>query len=90
MLYERDKILQELRDHVIELTFNDNGKHPMGRFSLRPDMLPKSYTLEEEAIEREFHKTNPTVISAWNVTSHRWVSFNAADIIFAQDMNEKY
>ena len=86
-MYERDKILHDLREHVIEVTFKKvDGVTRMIRCTLMPEHLPPSYTnnLEEQNTEKEFHLTNPHVIAAWDVQRGGWLSFRMETISYVQ------
>lgn len=88
MQYQRDQLLNDLRNNVIEVTFNkisDNSTRVM-RCTLMPQHLPESYTAEAE-IEKEHHKKNPDVISAWDVQKGGWRSFRIDTVQYAQDID---
>ena len=43
-MFDRDTILKDLRQYVIEVHFTKvNGEQRVMRCTLRPDLLPKSY-----------------------------------------------
>lgn len=81
MVLDRDAILRDLREHVVDVAFTKvNGEDRIMRCSLRKDILPPNYALTEEAKEREFHQKNPDVISAWDVQKGGWRSFRIESV----------
>jgi hypothetical protein len=90
MLLSRDTILTDLREYVMEVTFNkQNGEQRVMRCTLRPDLLPPNY-VNEAAEEKAFHKVNPDVIAAWDVQKGGWRSFRIDSVQYVQDVNENY
>jgi len=90
MLLSRDTILTDLREYVMEVTFNkQNGEQRVMRCTLRPDLLPPNY-VNEAAEEKGFHKANPDVIAAWDVQKGGWRSFRIDSVQYVQDINENY
>ena len=93
MAGNRDEILKDLRNYVIEVHFDKvNGDHRVMRCTLRPDLLPPSYreNLDEQKEETEFHQTNPDVIAAWDVQKGGWRSFRVDNVKYVQNVNESY
>jgi len=83
--YDRDILLRDLRENVIEVTFTKvNGESRVMRCSLKPEVLPESYSLTEEPKERDFHSKNPNVISCWDVQSNGWRSFRIDSVKYVQ------
>ena len=65
-MFERDTILKDLRQSVIEVSFvKVNGEQRIMHCSLRPDLLPESYKTEINE-EKDFHQKNPNIISEEN------------------------
>ena len=83
--YQRDTLLKELRDYVIEISFNkvSDGSLRTMRCTLAPKHLPKSYveSLDEQNVENKFHNDNPDVIAAWDVQKGGWRSFRIDSIL---------
>ena len=79
--YTRDDVLRDLRENVCEVYFTkvDGNKRKM-RCSLKPEALPDSYALTEEAKEREFHETNKDIIRCWDLEANGWRSFRIDSI----------
>ena len=89
-MYDRDTILTDLRQYVIEVNFTKvNGDNRVMRCTLRPDLLPENY-INEAAEEKGFHKANPDVIAAWDVQKGGWRSFRVDTIGYLQNVNENY
>lgn len=90
MMLERDTILKDLREYVIEVSFTKvNGENRIMRCTLRPELLPPKY-MEEITEEKNFHQTNPEVIAAWDVQANGWRSFRIDSVIYVQNVNENY
>lgn len=86
-LYERDRLLKDLRENVIEVTFNKvNGEQRVMRCTLKMNMLPQVYQTspEEQKNENEFHQKNTDVIAAWDVQANGWRSFRIDGVTYAQ------
>jgi len=89
-MVDRDTILKDLREYVIEVTFTKvNGENRVMRCTLRPDLLPENY-INEAAEEKTFHQTNPDVIAAWDVQKGGWRSFRVDSVGYLQNVNENY
>jgi hypothetical protein len=90
MMFDRDTILKDLRECVIEVSFTKvNGETRIMRCTLRPDLLPESY-INETKEEKTFHQTNPEVIAAWDVQAHGWRSFRIDSVSYVQNVDENY
>ena len=91
MLYERDTILNDLRQNVMQVTFTKvNGENRIMRCTLRRDLLPPDYVITEEKKERAFHQENTNVISAWDMENKGWRSFRIDSVIYVEDVNGNY
>jgi WYL_2, Sm-like SH3 beta-barrel fold len=90
--YERDTLLKDLREFVVEVHFTKvNGQGRVMRCTLRPDMLPESYTTKGgELQDRDFHARNSDTIACWDVTSGGWRSFRVDSVSYAQNVDDKY
>ena len=87
MVLDRDTILNDLRQNVIEVSFTKvNGEDRVMWCTLRADLLPESYRtqLTEQAAEKNFHKTNTDTIAAWDVQKGGWRSFRIDSIQYVQ------
>jgi len=86
-MYERDALLKDLRNNVIEVHFTKvNGEQRVMRCTLMNNMLPESYrqSAEEQKNELEFHQKNQDVIAAWDVQNGGWRSFRIDSVSYAQ------
>lgn len=87
MMYERDAVLNDLRSHVIEVTFTKvNGEQRVMRCTLKQSLLPKSYVenINEQKEEKDFHQQNPNVVAAWDVQKGGWRSFRLDSVEYLQ------
>ena len=84
MLLNRDTVLKDLRENVIEVTFNKvNGDQRLMRCTLKPNLLPESYQ-KDEGEEKKFHRENENVISAWDIQKGGWRSFRIDSVTYVQ------
>jgi hypothetical protein len=86
-MFERDNVLKELRQYVVEVTFKKvDGSTRVMRCTLAPQYLPKSYSenIEEQNNEKEFHQKNGDVIAAWDVQKGGWRSFRVDSVEYLQ------
>ena len=86
-MYNRDTILKDLRENVVEISFNKvNGENRVMRCTLMAAHLPKSYNenVQEQTEEKEFHQKNPNVIAAWDVLKGGWRSFRIDSVEYLQ------
>jgi hypothetical protein len=89
-MFQRDTILNDLREYVIEVTFTKvNGEQRIMRCTLRSDLLPETYVNEADE-EKAFHRVNPEVIAAWDVQAGGWRSFRVDSVSYVQNVNENY
>lgn len=89
-MYQRDNLLKDLRQHVIEVVFvKVNGEQRTMHCSLRPDLLPETYK-NDITEEKDFHLKNQEVISAWDVQKGGWRSFRIDTVTYVQDVTHKY
>ena len=89
-MFQRDTILNDLREYVIEVTFTKvNGEQRIMRCTLRPELLPPGYA-QDITEEKKFHNENPNVIAAWDVQAGGWRSFRVDSVSYVQNVNENY
>jgi len=85
MAYERDVLLNDLKESVCEVFFTKvNGEKRTMRCSLRPDVLPESYSISESPKVKEFHNSNPDVLAVWDVQNNGWRSFHISAVEYVQ------
>ena len=84
MMYQRDDVLRDLRDHVLEVTFTKvNGEQRVMRCTLKENLLPESYKTDIKE-ENDFHQKNPDVIACWDVQKGGWRSFRIDSVQYLQ------
>lgn len=85
MVLNRDKILEDLRHYVIEVSFiKVDGTLRNMRCTLDPRHLPPQYLKEGKDEETEFHQKNPDVIACWDVQNGGWRSFRIDSVQYVQ------
>jgi hypothetical protein len=80
VFYERDVILKDLRQHVIEMVLENSNNM---RLTLREDLLPANYKDEKHLVE-EYHNNNKDSIAGFNVKTGQWVSLEIPTIKYLQ------
>lgn len=86
-MYNRDTILSDLRQHVVEVTFKKvDGTPRVMRCTLAPRHLPSTFNenVEEQNQEKDFHQKNVNVIAAWDVQKGGWRSFRVDSVEYLQ------
>ena len=86
-IYQRDTLLRDLRENVIEVTFTkNNGDQRIMHCTLKDNMLPAQYRNNpaERQAETEFHQKNLDVIAAWDVRANGWRSFRIDSVSYVQ------
>jgi hypothetical protein len=86
-MFDRDTVLKDLRQYVVEVTFKKvDGSPRVMRCTLAPQHLPKSYneSVEEQNNEKEFHQRNDNVIAAWDIQKGGWRSFRVDSVEYLQ------
>lgn len=87
MMYDRDRLLVDLRSNVVELHFmKTNGENRVMKCTLMSRFLPESYirNTEEQNTERQYHRDNPNVIAAWDIDARGWRSFRIDSVTYCQ------
>jgi len=90
-LYQRDPVLKDLRERVMEVHFvKANGEQRIMRCTLQKHLLPETYraSYDEQKEEREFHQKNSDVIAAWDVQEGGWRSFRIDSVFYTQAVQE--
>jgi hypothetical protein len=93
MQYQRDTLLSDLRNSIIEVTFTKvNGERRAMRCTLMPHYLPESFKANaaEQEQEQEFHKSNPDVLAVWDVQNGGWRSFRVDSVEYVQVLDNNY
>lgn len=72
-MYDRNKILQDLRENVMAVYINTPSNQRVELFlTMMPDILPATYITEGKEVEKKFHEDNPNLICAFNVRNNSW------------------
>ena len=86
-MFDRDSLLNDLRNGVIEVHFTKvDGSQRAMRCTLKKNLLPVSYQqdVQEQNEETGFHQRNPEVIACWSTGDNGWRSFRVDSVIWAQ------
>lgn len=89
MIYERDRLIADLKQAVLEVTFTKvNGDRRIMRCSLDPRFFP-SMTGEQIDHVYEEHKRpeNLDVIACWDVQANGWRSFRVDSVEYVQSVD---
>lgn len=87
MLYQRDKLLNDLRSNIIKITLN-NGVEI--RSTLMLEHLPKNFVLNEQHKETDFHEKNKNLIQLWNVHDKKWNVVDISLVVYAEDVSDRH
>lgn len=72
-MFERNKILQDLRENVMAVYINSPNNQRVELFlTMMTDLLPPTYMTEGRELEKKFHEDNPNLICAFDVRSRNW------------------
>ena len=83
-MYNRDQILKDLHENVIEVTFKKvNGEDRVMRCTLDPSYLPPNY-VKEHLDEQHSRPENLSVIAAWDIQANGWRSFRIDNVTYVQ------
>ena len=86
MTYERDAIIRDLRQNVIEVTFiKVNGEQRIMRCTLDPQYLPPNYD-PQHLDEQHKKKENLNTIAVWDLNAQGWRSFRVDSIQYLQSL----
>ncbi len=86
--YERDMLIRELRDGVVELHFVDNGRNYMVRGTLWNKYLPP---IPENAVKiNESLRKNPKLLVVWDVVTPGWRSILVDAITYVESLTAEY
>lgn len=86
MTYERDAVIRDLRQNVIEVTFiKVNGEQRVMRCTLDPQYLPPNYD-SQHLDEQHKKKENLSTIAAWDLNAQGWRSFRVDSVQYLQSL----
>jgi hypothetical protein len=84
MLYDRDKLITDLREAVIEVTFTKvNGDKRVMRCTLDQKIIPQPVDYNHLK-EQHSRKENLDVIAAWDISANGWRSFRVDSVQYVQ------
>lgn len=83
--YNRDTILADLRDNVIEVVFDKVNNQPrIMRCTLQREFLPESY---KEKADTDYHTANPDVLAVWDLDNKGWRAFRIDSVRMIQALD---
>jgi hypothetical protein len=83
--YNRDVLLLDLRENVIEVSFDKiNGQPRIMRCTLMKDFLPENYI---EQLDERFHHKNPNIIAVWDLDNKGWKAFRIDSVKMVQSLD---
>lgn len=84
MKYERQNLINDLKSHVVEVTFiKVNGERRIMRCTLDQRIIPHDNRhLDEQHQKPE----NLNVIVCWDVQANGWRSFHVSSVEYAQEV----
>lgn len=85
MKYERNNLLNDLKDHVMEVTFvKVNGDRRIMRCTLDQRVIPHD---GKHLDEQHSRKENLDVIACWDVRANGWRSFRVDSVEYVQEVD---
>lgn len=81
MVPKKEIIVKDLRNYVIEITFSDNI---VKRLTLKPDLLPQTYTEDIKKDEKNFNSELNEYVIAWDVRLNQWKKFDLNNVKYLQ------
>lgn len=89
MMYERDKLISDLKQAVVEVTFTKvNGETRIMRCTLDPKNLPPMTNQQFDHIDEQHKRPeNLDVIACWDVQANGWRSFRVDSVQYVQEVN---
>jgi hypothetical protein len=84
MSYNRDELLADLKENVVEVTFKKlDGDTRIMKCTLMNNMLPRNYN-PDHMHEMHHKEENKAVIAAWDIVKGGWRSFHVENVEYAQ------
>lgn len=83
-LYNRDRILEDLKENVLEVTFDkvSDGSSRTMRLTLAPKLLPNADL--DHVAEQHARPENRSVVVGWEVDLQAWRSFKIDNLKYVQ------
>jgi hypothetical protein len=86
--YNRDDILKDLKQAVVEVTFTKvNGERRVMRCTLDQRYMPVTKQQMDHVIEEHKKPENFEVIAAWDVEKGGWRSFRVDTVEYCQEIS---
>ncbi len=83
--YERNTLLSDLRDNIIEVSFDKvNGQPRIMRCTLMRQFLPEAYN---ENADIKYHNENPEILAVWDIDNKGWRRFYAQSVKMVQSLD---
>ena len=87
-MYERSKLIQDLKTSVCEVTFNKvNGDRRVMRCTLDPKHLPVTLEQFNHLNEQQQRPENLDIIACWDVQAGGWRSFRVDSVVYVQEID---
>jgi hypothetical protein len=86
-MFNRDDILNDLRDNVAEVTFfKVDGTKRTLKCTLRGDLLPPRYD-EHHMMAEHKKEGNEKILVVWDMDAKAWKSFHVENVQLVQFLN---
>jgi hypothetical protein len=88
MIYERDKLIADLKQSVVEVTFTKvNGERRIMRCTLDLKLLPPMTNEQYNHLDsQQKREENKEVIAVWDVQANGWRSFRVDSVQYVQEV----
>lgn len=88
MIYERDKLIADLKQSVVEVTFTKvNGERRIMRCTLDLKHLPQMTNDQYDHLDsQQKREENKEVIAVWDVQANGWRSFRVDSVQYVQEV----
>ena len=89
MMYEREKLIEDLKHSVAEVTFTKvNGERRIMRCTLDPCHLPQMSVDQTNRLEEQHKRPeNKEVIACWDMEANGWRSFRVDSVQYVQQID---
>ena len=87
--YERDTLLEDLRNSILEVTFTKvNGERRIMRCTLDPRYMPPMTVDQTKHLDEQHSKPeNKEVVACWDVQAGGWRSFRVDSVEYMQEID---
>jgi hypothetical protein len=85
IIYDRNTVLSELRENVMEISFDKvNGQPRILRCTLMRYFLPENY---KEQADVNFHTKNADILAVWDIDNKGWRAFRVNSVKMVQALD---